>query len=127
MRLTISNSPRSTMKIVVLTTSTKSTPAAAKTSPRFCRTRRVSISIPPSTIIADAGSRPICPEQKIISRDCTACEYGPIAAGACLVWIDVFIANFLYCAGSEPVAVLLAQARDSHDALDRADRVHQVV
>jgi hypothetical protein len=40
---------------------------------------------PPSTKVPDAGSSAIWPEQKTIPLCSTACEYGPIAAGACLV------------------------------------------
>src|SRR2546423_1100575 len=41
--------------------------------------------MPPSTICIVAGSRAICPEQKMKPLALMACEYGPMACGAPLV------------------------------------------
>src|SRR5665213_4001093 len=78
-------------KTVVLTTWVRSAPAAAKTALIFSKTRFVCSTIPPSTICPVVGSRPTCPEANNISPTRTACEYGPIAAGASLVEITVLV------------------------------------
>src|SRR5439155_22265153 len=85
MSFTVWKSPRLVRKIVVLTTLSKLSPSALKTAAMLSNTRRVCAAISPGTIWPDLGSSGIWPLQKRNLPLRTACEYGPIAAGASFV------------------------------------------
>src|SRR5215467_11825689 len=59
------------------TTSSKLLPAALRTAERFCRTRSVSATMPPSTTLPVAGSWATCPLKKRKPSLSTAWENGP--------------------------------------------------
>src|SRR5579883_84164 len=97
------------MYTVVFTTCAQDVPAAVRIAPRFWSTRSVWAATSPSMTVPVAGSSAIWPA---VNRSpapwaTTAWEYGPIAAGACGVWIDCM----------EVVMVL----EESHDLAVRTD------
>src|SRR5690606_4074053 len=85
--LTTAKSPRSVRKTVNRTTSSSVAPAAVATAASLRKTCRTSASTPPGTSVIVAGSSGIWPESQIVPPAATACEYGPMAAGALSVAI----------------------------------------
>src|SRR5215831_4178486 len=73
--------------MVTRTASASEPPAASATALRFSNARRVWASMSPPTSCMLAGSSGICPERYTVSPTRTACEYGPIAAGALSLWM----------------------------------------
>src|SRR5690242_6958500 len=71
------------------TTPSKLPPAAAQTARRLSNTRRACVAMSPSTSWPVAGSSGIWPDRKTKPPLRTACEYGPMAAGACSVEIGI--------------------------------------
>src|SRR5689334_22299176 len=67
---------------VVFTTWVHVAPADASTAPRLLSTCSVCATTSPSTTCIDAGSRATWPAEKRNPLAMTACEYGPMAAGA---------------------------------------------
>src|SRR5882672_5481325 len=74
-----------TRNTVVFTTLASFRSAAASTAARLASAREVCDPTPPSTSSPVSGSRGIWPEQNTRSPERTACEYGPMAAGALVV------------------------------------------
>src|SRR6185436_1394305 len=89
--LTLAKFAKSVRKIVTFTTWAKVPPAAVNTALMFSNTRRASFSKSPSTICMVAGSSGICPARYTVSPTRTACEYGPMALGACSVWMALYM------------------------------------
>jgi hypothetical protein len=75
----------SARKIVVFTTADHDAPAAPSTAARFVSTCSACATTSPATTCIVAGSSAICPAVYRTPLATTACEYGPIAAGACSV------------------------------------------
>src|SRR5450432_4070555 len=86
MSLTVVKSAMSASSSVILTMSSSDPPAACATAVRLAMTWRAWASTP-SRKLPVAGSRPICPDRYTVAPTRTACEYGPMAAGALGVWI----------------------------------------
>eukprot|EP00218_Dolichomastix_sp_CCMP3274_P014367 CAMPEP_0170141846 /NCGR_PEP_ID=MMETSP0033_2-20121228/7258_1 /TAXON_ID=195969 /ORGANISM="Dolichomastix tenuilepis, Strain CCMP3274" /LENGTH=94 /DNA_ID=CAMNT_0010378137 /DNA_START=196 /DNA_END=480 /DNA_ORIENTATION=- len=72
----------SARRIVVLTTSEKPTPPAARISPMFFMSCVVCSSTESPANFIVSGMSPRHPETYSIPPDLMACEYGPSAAGA---------------------------------------------
>src|SRR6266478_1074864 len=96
MSLTCPNLERSVRNSVSLTTSASEPPEARATASRLRKACRA--WAPKSSPASDcvAGSSPIWPDRNTTSPVLTACEYGPIAAGAFgVVIICLFIPRLL--------------------------------
>src|SRR5271166_1833587 len=88
-----SNFARSVINTVVLTTFSKPIPWAPRTATIFCRTRSVCREMSSPTNFPVAGSNGIWPEQNTNKPAAIPWEYGPIAAGASVVEITVFMGS----------------------------------
>src|SRR5512134_2938323 len=91
--LTVENLDRSVRNSENFTALASDPPAARATASRFAKACRTWGSNSALTISPVLGSRPICPEVNTTRPVLTACEYGPIAAGAAGVeTISLFMA-----------------------------------
>src|SRR5690606_8064378 len=85
--LTSANWPRLVRYSPTRATSSSEPPAASHTAFRLSNARRACAAMSPATSSPVAGSIGICPDRYTVSPQRTACEYGPMAAGAWSVWM----------------------------------------
>src|SRR3546814_8509687 len=85
--LTSANWPRLVRYRPTRATSSSEPPAASQTAPGLSHARLACAAMSPATSSPVAGSIGIWQDMETVSPQRTACEYGPMAAGALSVWM----------------------------------------